>query len=142
MQHEETTGRNSRGALCSLFVTHVLGNIIHELQANHHQTVNCRVVVVLGNAVVNQQQVKFEDSLGANLQAAHAEIRLSFKGEPPTGRFYAQAIVNGFAEETGFSGFIVQGKITLGDNLPSVRLTGRAFTYDDHEWVKELRLKA
>jgi hypothetical protein len=56
--------------------------------------------------------------------------------------FEAQAILHGLAPDTGYSGFLLHGRITGASDALSAKLTGRTNTYHVWEWQPFFRCAA
>ena len=67
------------------------------------------------------------------------EIRVVFKDPVRPSRFSVEAILDGLAPGTGYSGFSMRGRVRLDDGGPSVKVNGHTNRYNVREWGQEFR---
>lgn len=72
---------------------------------------------------------------------ASGEIRVLVKTSQDGFRFDVEAILNGLAPGTGFSGFSLKGKLEPNKGELVSKLTGRSNRYNVWEWSRAFRLE-
>ncbi len=74
------------------------------------------------------------------LAAVHGEVRVVFKELVHPSRFSVEAILDGLAPGTGYSGFSMRGKVRLKDGGSPLRMTGYTNRYNVREWSRDFRI--
>lgn len=123
--------------LVGLFISEVLSPALADLEAETGQTIRAVVNVMDGGRVV--RSVEIPSSSARPEEAARAEVRVIFS-EPTSAEassFRSQAIIEGLAADTGFSGLAIRGRIRVSGKPRTATVTGRSNRYNVWRWEHE-----
>ncbi|MBN8628239.1 MAG: hypothetical protein J0M17_22395 [Planctomycetes bacterium] len=118
------------------FVETIGRPIIEKIENETGQPIAATVLVIEGGHVAFTAKIPEASLEGAR---ASGEIRLVFKERTNSISFDGQAILQRLAEDTGYSGFLLHGKIKSADGSLRAELTGRTITYNVWDWQPAFR---
>ncbi len=117
----------------------VLRPFVEELSKETGQSMLLKVGVV--NSHPDIAASLYVGEIGAEGTAAvNGEIRVVFKDLARPSRFSVEAILDGFARGTGYSGFSMRGRVRVNDGGLPVRVTGYVNRYNVREWGRDFRV--
>lgn len=128
--------KETLGQLVDVFIQTIGRPVVAELEKESGQPIAATVSVVEGGHVVHTANIPEGDLSGTR---ATGEVRLRLQERTASISIEGQAILRGLAESTGYSGFLLHGKITRNDDSLSAKLTGRTNTYNVWDWQPAFR---
>ncbi len=124
--------------ILDIFVSAFAESSVLALAQEMAQPIDVVVSQVEGGRLV--QRRKFAAPLdGSNRKRATGEVRVKFRVSDGSGSFSTQAIFEGLAEGTGFSGFAARGRLHRDDVCVQVRVVARTNRYNVWEWDSAFR---
>ena len=120
----------------ALFVQTVGRPVISRLENETAQPIVASLLVVHDGRVEFSARIPEGEARGA---LATGEVRLKFRERAVGVTFEAQAILRGLAPDTGYSGFLLQGRITGTPEALQSKLGGQTNTYNVWDWRPEFR---
>jgi len=118
------------------FIEAVGRPVVEKLESETGQPIAATVAVIESGRIVVTSSVPEGRMEG---DRAVGELRLTFRERFTSVSFEAQAILRGLAPDTGYSGFLLQGKIVGSGESFQIKLTGRTNLYNDWEWRPTFR---
>jgi len=122
--------------LVDTFIQTIGRPVVAELEKESGQLIAATVSVVEGGHVIFTANIPESDLRGT---CATGELRLRLQERTASISIDGQAILRGLAESTGYSGFLLRGKITCNDDSLSANMTGRTNTYNVWDWQPAFR---
>jgi len=104
-----------------------VNGLLRELAAETSRNIKYSLIDVADSSVCMSGVVTVENSRGE----ANVEVRLTKRRTGRPTRFTLQAITRDLSPETGYSGFIVKGRL---EEPSGIEILGRANTYNVLDW--------
>ena len=126
--------------LSDAFLRDIIGHEVRQIENDRGIPVRARVSVIDCGAVVNQFETPSPSTHSDRYGNFLVRVRFKDTIKPERFRFWAQAMTDDIAPETGYSGFSLQGDIKIIDGKCVARLDAIVIRYNARYWEKELRL--
>lgn len=109
---------------------------LSELDQEAKQSIRAKVSAMIGGTVAAREictrTTDTENSARGQIKALLKEGTM-----PGVYSFSVECVIEGLAPGTGFSGFVMRGKLILSDSAAAIKVAGRTNRYNVWSWGKD-----
>jgi hypothetical protein len=110
-----------------------------ELAQEARQSIRANVLIMLTGTVFSNEVISDIADIADSENCANGEIKILLKESslPQAYNFFAECIIKGLATGTAFSGFVMRGKLMVGDDGITTKVIARTNRYNVWNWGKD-----